>query len=128
MWELKCYSQRDLGEDDRLQLAMYAYLWLCNYENEPKQFKLLNVLSGQVQELVLTTVAADGTRAWLPERCAAVRAVAKVLLENTLLPQKALGGSDVVSRHAGDRARFLGSAGGASGGGGGVGFKRQRDG
>jgi hypothetical protein len=128
VWELKCYSQRDLGEDDRLQLAMYAYLWLCN-ENEPKQFKLLNVLSGQVLELVLTTVTADGSRAWVPERCEAVRAVARVLLENALLPQKAMGGSGVVSLHAEDRARFLGSgAGVASGGGGGGGSKRPRHG
>ena len=136
VWELKC-SQSDLGESDRLQLAMYAYLYLCNAANAPRQFKLLNVLSGQVLELVLTTVAADGSRAWDPARCAAVRQMARVLLENALLPQEPRGGDKVVSFHAGDRARFFGNSaaaggasgsGGASGGGGGGGVKRPRQG
>lgn len=52
IWELKCVSQ--LTTDHLLQVIIYAWLWRSLYPESMKKFKIINIKTGEVKELVST--------------------------------------------------------------------------
>ena len=55
VWELKCTSQ--ISIDHLLQVTIYAWIWRIIYQNRPefnKQFKLLNIKTGEIKQLNAT--------------------------------------------------------------------------
>lgn len=51
LWEIKCVGELSL--EHFLQLIVYAWVWNCEHEHDlgPRQFKILNITTGQVFEL-----------------------------------------------------------------------------
>ena len=55
VWELKCTSQ--LSIDNLLQVVIYAWIWRIIYKDKPefnKQFKILNIKTGEIKRLDAT--------------------------------------------------------------------------
>jgi hypothetical protein len=49
IWEIKCTSQITI--DHKLQLIIYAWLWQLTHPNQPKQYRLFNIKSGELWKL-----------------------------------------------------------------------------
>jgi hypothetical protein len=52
LWELKCTSKINI--DHQLQVIIYAWLWRIT-EREPREFKILNIKTGEIWVLEATT-------------------------------------------------------------------------
>jgi len=50
IWELKCTSQ--LSTDHLLQVVIYAWLWKLTHKDDEKQFRILNIKTGEILELM----------------------------------------------------------------------------
>ena len=122
VWVIKC-AQGSLKDADKLELALQAYMWLHKTQGAggppvPILFKLINALSGEVWELVLTREETGGERVWDQASCEGLSRCAQRLIDKLLLGEAPLSPEAVVARHSGDRARFRGALGPSEQGGG----------
>lgn len=49
VWEIKCTSK--ISMDHLLQVVIYAWLWLVTKPDDPKEFKILNIKTGEIMRL-----------------------------------------------------------------------------
>jgi hypothetical protein len=52
IWELKC--TRDISVEHLLQVVVYAWIWRFALEREPREFKILNIKTGEIRHLNAT--------------------------------------------------------------------------
>ena len=52
IWEIKCTSK--ISIDNLLQVVIYAWLWKMTHEEEEREFKILNIKSGELMKLECT--------------------------------------------------------------------------
>jgi hypothetical protein len=57
VWEIKCTSK--ISMDHLLQVVIYAWLWLVTRPNDPKEFKILNIKTGEILRLVSSRADLD---------------------------------------------------------------------
>ena len=51
VWELKCTTT--ISMEHQLQLLIYAWIWTILYPEKPREFRILNIRSGEIQRLVV---------------------------------------------------------------------------
>ena len=50
IWELKCTTA--ISMEHQLQLLIYAWIWTILYPEKPREFRIFNIRSGEIQRLV----------------------------------------------------------------------------
>lgn len=51
VWELKCTTA--ISMEHQLQLLIYAWIWTILYPEKPREFRIFNIRSGEIQRLVV---------------------------------------------------------------------------
>lgn len=51
IWELKCTTA--ISMEHQLQLLIYAWIWNILYPEKPREFRIFNIRSGEIQRLVV---------------------------------------------------------------------------
>ena len=51
IWELKCTTA--ISMEHQLQLVIYAWIWTILYPEKPREFRIFNIRSGEIQQLVV---------------------------------------------------------------------------
>ncbi len=51
VWELKCTTA--ISMEHQLQLVIYAWIWKILYPEKPREFRIFNIRSGEIQRLVV---------------------------------------------------------------------------
>jgi len=51
IWELKCTTA--ISMEHQLQLLIYAWIWTILYPEKPREFRIFNIRSGEIQRLIV---------------------------------------------------------------------------
>jgi hypothetical protein len=57
VWEIKCTSK--ISMDHLLQVVIYSWLWLVTKPDDPKEFKILNIKTGEILRLASSRADLD---------------------------------------------------------------------